>query len=91
MAVKGRNGSAPGAPRLLDQLRERVRFLHYSLRTEKAYVYCPAYTRRIPTVLTAAEVSDLLGAMGEPVSLIARLLYGTGMRHARRGIRSDAY
>jgi integron integrase len=27
------------APRLLDQVRERVRYLHYSLRTEEAYVY----------------------------------------------------
>jgi hypothetical protein len=25
--------------RLLDQLRERIRYLHYSLRTEKTYVY----------------------------------------------------
>ena len=25
--------------RLLDQVRERARYLHYSLRTEKAYVY----------------------------------------------------
>jgi integron integrase len=144
--VKDRNGSAVSAPRLLDQLRERVRYLHYSLRTEKAYVYWvrmfvrwsglrhprelgareveafltmlaaerrvsssthnqalsallflykevlgtelawmdglqrPAYTRRIPTVLTRDEVSALLGEMDEPVSLIARLLYGTGMR-----------
>ena len=34
----------PGSPalrstRLLDQLRERNRYLHYSLNTEKAYVY----------------------------------------------------
>src|SRR5215208_4426898 len=34
----------PGAPplqskRLLDQLRERARYLHYSLSTEKAYLY----------------------------------------------------
>ena len=34
----------PGTPplqfaRLLDQLGERVRYLHYSLRTEKAYLY----------------------------------------------------
>ena len=33
-----------GAPplqsvRLLDQVRERVRYLHYSLKTEKAYLY----------------------------------------------------
>ena len=25
--------------RLLDQLRERLRYLHYSLQTEKAYLY----------------------------------------------------
>ena len=25
--------------RLLDQLRERIRSLHYSLQTEKAYLY----------------------------------------------------
>jgi len=34
----------PGMPalrsvRLLDQVRERARYLHYSLSTEKAYVY----------------------------------------------------
>lgn len=25
--------------RLLDQVRERVRYMHYSLKTEKAYLY----------------------------------------------------
>lgn len=34
----------PGTPplqsaRLLDQVRERIRHLHYSLKTEKAYIY----------------------------------------------------
>lgn len=34
----------PGSPplrsaRLLDQLRERLRYLHYSLATEKVYLY----------------------------------------------------
>lgn len=34
----------PGTPllqstRLLDQVRERVRYLHYSLKTEKAYLH----------------------------------------------------
>jgi hypothetical protein len=34
----------PGTPalhssRLLDQLRERIRYMHYSLSTEKVYVY----------------------------------------------------
>ena len=35
----------PGAPplqstRLLDQVREQARYLHYSLKTEIAYLYC---------------------------------------------------
>ena len=30
--------SAPPPTRLLDALRERIRVLHYSLRTERAYV-----------------------------------------------------
>src|SRR3954451_8544306 len=36
--VKNRSEENP-PPRLLDQVRERARYLHYSLRTEKAYVY----------------------------------------------------
>lgn len=132
--------------RLLDQVRERARYLHYSLRTEKAYVYWirlfirwhgmkhprdmgashvqafltmlaserhvsssthsqalsavlflyrevlgmelpwmedlhrPSRTRRLPTVLTAEEVARLLHSMDGVAQLIARLLYGTGMR-----------
>lgn len=132
--------------RLLDQVRERARYLHYSLRTEDAYVYWvrffvrwhglkhprdmgapevqsfltmlaserhasssthnqalsailflyrevigaelpwlddlnrPGYTRRIPAVLSAAEVTALLQAMDGPARLVARVLYGTGMR-----------
>lgn len=140
--------SAPASPppRLLAQVRERLRYLHYSLNTEKAYLYWirwfvrwsgmrhprdmgvaeveafltmlatqrrvsssthnqalsavlflyrevlgtqlpwmdslqrPGYTRRIPTVLTTDEVRLLLGAMEGPIGLVARLLYGTGMR-----------
>ena len=39
-----RSTTVPSLPplqsaRLLDQVRERVRYLHYSLRTEQAYVY----------------------------------------------------
>lgn len=136
------------ATRLLDQLRERLRYMHYSLLTERAYVYWvrffvrysglrhpremgkieveaflsmlatqrkvsvsthrqalsallflykevlgqdlpwmveigrPVPTRRIPTVLTAAEVSSLLCLMDGVTALLARLLYGTGMRRA---------
>ncbi len=151
----------PGNPplqsvRLLDQLRERIRYLHYSLSTEKVYVYWvkffirwhgrdgpmrhprdmsapeieafltmlatqrkvststhnqalsallflyrevlgmdlpwmqginrPTNKRRIPSVLTLDEVAGLLAQMeGEP-ALLARLLYGTGMR-LMEGIR----
>ncbi|MEJ5992717.1 integron integrase [Ramlibacter sp. PS3R-8] len=132
--------------RLLDQVRERVRYLHYSLRTEEAYVYWvrffvrwhgmkhprdmgaaevqsfltmlatqrrvsssthnqalsavlflyrevlgaelawmndlqrPSRARRIPTVLTPAEVSRLLESMEGVIRVVTRLLYGTGMR-----------
>jgi integron integrase len=134
--------------RILGQLRERIRYLHYSLRTEQSYVSWarafihfhgmrhpremgkpeveaflsmlatqrkvavsthrqalsalvflyrevlsrelpwlqeigrPQVRRRIPAVLTPAEVLRLLTFMdGEP-ALLARLLYGTGMRLA---------
>jgi integron integrase len=132
--------------RLLDQVRERARYLHYSLATEKAYLYWvrffvrwhglrhprdmgapevesfltmlaaqrgvststhnqalsallflyrevlaqdlpwmegvkrPSYTKRIPVVLTREEVSSLLAGMQGEISLVAHLLYGTGMR-----------
>jgi hypothetical protein len=36
------------APRLLDQVRERVRYLHYSIRTEQAYVHLDARVRALP-------------------------------------------
>jgi integron integrase len=132
--------------RLLAQLRERLRYLHYSLRTEEAYVHWarffihfhglrhprdlgkpeiesfltmlatqrkvsvsthrqalsallflykevlghdlpwldeigrPQGKRRIPSVLTALEVERLLSFMDGECGLLARLLYGTGMR-----------
>ena len=136
--------------RLLDQVRERIRYLHYSLSTEKVYLYWvrffvrwhgrdgpmthpramgapqveafltmlamerkvsasthnqalsallflyrevlgielpwlndinrPASTRRIPSVLTKDEVAGLLAVMEGETALLARLLYGTGMR-----------
>ena len=134
------------ATRLLDQVRERIRYLHYSLRTEEAYVYWvrayvrwsgmrhprelgadelkaflthlavdrkvsasthkqalsallflyrevldqevpwldalarPKATVRIPTVMTTDECAALLDRMTGLPQLVARLLYGTGMR-----------
>jgi len=134
------------ATRLLDQVRERIRYKHYSLRTEQAYVQWvrvfvkwhglrhprdmgqleiesflamlanerrvaaathnqalsallflyrevlgmdlpwldgvqrPRTPKRIPSVLTVAEVAALLSALPADMALLARLLYGTGMR-----------
>jgi integron integrase len=53
------------APKLLDQLRERIRYLHYSRRTEQAYVHwCRAFIRfhglRHPAEMGAAEVETFL-------------------------------
>jgi integron integrase len=142
----------PRAPRLLDVLRQQIRALHYSLRTEEAYVHWvrafvrfhgmrhpaemsrdeveaflgwlaadrqvapsthrqalsallflyqkvlrhdlpwmadigrPQAQRRLPVVLAQDEVGRLLDALDGmstealPHGLVARLLYGTGMR-----------
>ena len=147
--MKPRNPPLQSA-RLLDQVRERIRYLHYSLSTEKTYLYWvrfyvrwhgrngkmthprdmgakqveafltmlaterkvsasthnqalsallflyrevleedlpwltdinrPTQVRRIPSVLTKDEVAGLLAAMEGVTALLARLLYGTGMR-----------
>jgi integron integrase len=145
---------APAAPRLLDLLRQHIRLLHYSLRTEEAYVHWvrafvryhglrhpselsgpdiqaflawlanerdvapgthrqalsallflyqkvlrqpvpwiddigrPRSQRRLPVVLSVAEVQQLLAALGQTPAhgqqalhgLVGQLLYGTGMR-----------
>ena len=130
----------------MDQIRERIRYKHYSLRTEQAYVQWvrmfvkwhglrhprdmgrddieaflamlanerrvaasthnqalsallflyrevlgvdlpwldgvqrPRTPKRIPSVLTVAEVAVVLAALPPDMALLARLLYGTGMR-----------
>jgi len=134
------------AVKLLDQLRERIRYLHYSRRTEEAYVHWvrafirwhglrhpaemggpeveayltylagerrlapsshrqalsallflygkvlgvslpwmndigrPQVTRRIPVVLSQNEVSAVFAQLMGEHALLARLLYGTGLR-----------
>jgi integrase len=131
---------------LLDALRERLRYMHYSLRTEEAYVYWvrgyvrwagmrppremgalevqaylsmlanerrvaasthrqalsallflyrevfgiempwlqelgrPVPPKRLPVVLTHSEVQAVLARLDGVSGLLARLLYGTGMR-----------
>ena len=63
-----------GAPvfqstRIIDQLRERIRYLHYSLQTEKAYVYWARFfirwhgrngQMRHPKLMGQAEVEAFL-------------------------------
>lgn len=51
--------------RLLDQLRERVRYLHYSLRTEEAYLYWVRafihfHAKRHPREMGLAEIEAFL-------------------------------
>ena len=53
------------APRLLEQVRGRIRFLHYSMRTEQAYLdwikrFIRHFGKRHPRDLGAAEVSEFL-------------------------------
>ncbi len=54
-----------GKPRLIDQVRDRIRVLHYSRRTEKTYVFWIRYFilymgKRHPASMGAREVSDFL-------------------------------
>ena len=56
--------------KVLDQLRERIRYLHYSLRTEQAYVnWVRAFIRfhgvRHPATLGSSEVEAFLSLAGE--------------------------
>lgn len=57
--------NAPGPPRLLDQIRARIRYKHYSPRTERAYVdwarrYIRFHGKRHPRELGPAEVEAFL-------------------------------
>ena len=40
--------------RLMDQLRERIRYLHYSLSTEKLYVYWVRFFIRLHAAAPSA-------------------------------------
>ena len=69
MAPVSVEGSTPGQPpRLLDQVRARCRALHYSLRTERAYVgwarrFILANGRRHPRDMGAPEVEAFLSML----------------------------
>jgi integron integrase len=59
---------APGAPRLLDVVRQSIRARHYSRRTEKAYAgwikrYIFFHGRRHPREMGVAEVTRFLSSL----------------------------
>lgn len=69
--IETRKVAAPAfhSTRLLDQLRERIRYLHYSFQTEKAYVYWARFfirwhgrngSMRHPRVMGQPEVEAFL-------------------------------
>src|SRR6188508_1106657 len=66
---RSRKASSRRGPRLLDALRERLGYMHYSLRTEEAYVYWArgfvrwAEGRRHPREIGAAEVQAFLSML----------------------------
>jgi len=64
--ASGTEDPATGPPvRLLDQVRDRIRFRHYSIRTEQAYVdwikrFIRFHGKRHPATLGGAEVEHFL-------------------------------
>ena len=65
----------PQSPRLLDQLREVLRYKHYSLRTEEAYLYWVKFfvrwqgrngQARHPSELGTTEVGQFLAVPTTP-------------------------
>ncbi len=82
MGYAGENRGVTGAgreqtaPRLLDEVRRRLRLRHYSLRTEQAYVgwirrYVRANGKRHPRALGAAEVERFLSDLATAGSVSA--------------------
>src|SRR5659263_43409 len=62
------------SPRLLDQLRERIRYMHYSLSTEKVYLYWVRFFihwhgrgghMKHPGTMGAPEIEAFLTMLGD--------------------------
>ncbi len=65
MVVGTEDPATPPPARLLDQVRDRIRFRHYSIRTEQAYVdwikrFIRFHGKRHPATMGAAEVELFL-------------------------------
>ena len=57
--------AAKKAPRLLDQVRNKIRMMHYSIRTEEAYLgwikrYIYFHGKQHPSLMGANEITDFL-------------------------------
>lgn len=68
----------PGRPRLLDEVRRRLRLKHYSLRTEQAYLYwVRRYIRsnnlRHPREMGGAEVERFLSDLARRDKMAPRV------------------
>lgn len=66
----------PHGPRLLDQVRAKIRFKHYSIRTEQAYVdWIKRFIRfhgiRHPSELSASEVEQFLTYLAAELNVAA--------------------
>jgi integron integrase len=75
----------PSKPGLLDQVRDRIRVKHYSLRTEQAYVHWIKrfiffHGKRHPKEMSAPEVEAFLSHLDGRNGLMGNLLYGSGLR-----------
>ncbi len=72
--------------KVLDQLRERIRYLHCSIRTEDAYVYwVRAFIRfhglKHPATMWAAEVlCPVQKRLGQPAALFVVAIHAAILR-----------
>lgn len=94
--------NTPSEPRLLDQLRDRIRLKHYSIRTETQYVhwarrYILFHHKRHPRDMGAAEVEAFLthlavegqvAAATQKQALSALLFLRTLRGHPHLGVTS---
>ena len=80
--------------RILDQLKERIRYLHYSLRTEEAHVYwARAFIRfhglRHPKEMGKAEIEAFLMALVSKRNVLEIIGNNRGRNNRGREIIGD--
>lgn len=83
MANASEEGGKPhvevaGSPKLLDRVREKIRYLHYSYRTEQAYVmwmrrFIYFHGKRHPREMGAPEIEAFLTDLVEHITCHRRL------------------